>query len=223
MDAEELRSKYNSYFSSGKNAWTSSDLTKTKKVASQTLTWAKDLGFKHKNITLLDVGCATGFYTESFRLLGCTVTGLDYSEIAIEQASDKFPHCNFVQMNGFDPVFAQKFDMIFCRGFSGANTHDLNFLAQWINKYLAILRDNGLFVFAYSSDFSGKEKDGEIVNLSKDELASLAKLLNGRHRATHNFYYFGFISKMKKMVDRYLLKKQVKDYFYMFIQKAEVL
>lgn len=220
MDAEQLRSTYNTYFSSGKNAWTSNDLIKTKKVARRTLSWFKALNAETRPLKVLDVGCATGFYTESFRLLGCVVTGLDYSEVAVEQARKNFPHCTFVQMNGFEPAFDEHFDLIFCRGFSGANTHDLNFLARWINKYLALLNDNGCFVFAYSSDFSGKEKPGEIVNLSKKELTALAELLHGEHRATHYFYYFGGLSKIKKLIDRYVFRKHVKDYFYMFIQKV---
>jgi len=219
MDAEGLRSTYNTYFSSGKNLWTSSDMTKTRKVADRTLQWIRNLGYPKSKPELLDVGCATGYYTESFRLAGCKVTGLDYSEIAVEQAKKNFPECTFIQMNGFEPSFTRKFDVIFCRGFSGANTHDLNFIAGWMNKYMSFLTDGGFFVFAYSSDFSGKEKEGEIVNLSQAELKALIAMVNGKHRTTHFFYYFGFISKLKRWVDRYVLRKTVKDYFYVFIQK----
>src|SRR6187549_2519493 len=219
MDAEGLRSTYNTYFSSGKNLWTSSDMIKTKKVADCTLQWLRNLGYKKAKIDLLDVGCATGYYTESFRLSGCNVTGLDYSEIAVEQAQKNFPKCTFIQMNGFEPAFTQKFDVIFCRGFSGANTHDLNFIAGWINKYMNFLTEGGFFVFAYSSDFSGKEKEGEIVNLSRTELKSLIGLVKGEHQTTHFFYYFGLISKLKRWVDRSILRKTMKDYFYIFIQK----
>ncbi len=219
MDAEGLRSTYNTYFSSEKNIWTSNDLTKTRKVVGRTLYWLRNLGYKKTNFTVLDVGCATGYYTESFRLFGYKSTGLDYSEVAVEQAKKNFPICTFIQMNGFEPAFNQKFDVIFCRGFSGANTHDLNFIATWINKYMALLSDEGFFVFAYSSDFSGKEREGEIVNLSKPELQSLITLIKGKHRATRFFYYFGLISKLKRLADRYVFRKTVKDYFYVFIQK----
>lgn len=219
MDAEGLRSTYNTYFSSGKNLWTSSDLTKTNKVADRTLKWLRNLGYKKTNINLLDVGCATGYYTESFRLQGCNVVGLDYSEVAVDQAKKNFPSSAFIQMNGFEPIFDQKFDVIFCRGFSGANTHDLNFIAGWINKYMAFLSDQGFFVFAYSSDFSGKEKEGEIVNLSQKELDMLITLVKGKHLATRYFYYFGVVSKLKRWMERNVLNKIVKDYFYVFIQK----
>ncbi|MEO7989846.1 MAG: class I SAM-dependent methyltransferase [Chryseolinea sp.] len=219
MDAEGLRSTYNTYFSSGKNIWTSNDLRKTEKVARRTLEWMRDLGYKKSNLQILDVGCATGFYTEAFRLQNCHVTGLDYSEIVIEQARQKFPACEFIHMNGFEPSFNRKFDLIFCLGFSGANTHDLEFIAGWINKYMPYLSDNGFFVFGYSSDFSGKEKEGAIVNLSRMEICTLVTLINGKHRATHLFYYFRFVSKLKRLIERHIFGKTVKDYFYIFLQK----
>ncbi len=219
MDAEGLRSTYNTYFSSGKNIWTSNDLIKTKKVARRTLQWLRNLGYKKTNLEVLDVGCATGFYTEAFRLQNCKVTGLDYSEIVLEQAKQKFPACEFIHMNGFEPAFNKKFDLIFCLGFSGANTHDLKFIAGWINKYMPYLSDGGFFVLGYSSDFSGKEKEVEIVNLSKAELNTLVSLVDGKYRATKLFYYFRLVSKLKRLIERSIFRKTVKDYFYIFIQK----
>lgn len=218
MDAEKLRSTYNQYFSVDKNIWSSTDQKKTLKVASKTLQWLKKLRNQNTALSLLDVGCATGFYTEAFRLLGANTIGLDYSEVAIDQAKKKFPACRFVQMNGFDPHFNETFDVIFCRGFSGANTHDLEFIALWMNKYMKYLKPDGFFVFAYSSNFSGVETEGEIVNHSEKELKTLVSKINGKYRGTFLFYYFGLISQLKRAIQK-TLDKKVKDYFYIYIQK----
>jgi SAM-dependent methyltransferase len=219
MDAENLRSIYNQYFSQGSSAWSSTDLRKTKKVVDRTLYWLKKSGFSKSNPSVLDIGCAVGYYTESFRLAGCASLGLDYSEVAVQQAAQRFPACRFVQMNGFEPVFSETFDVAFCRGFSGANTHDLKFIAGWINKYMQYISPGGYFILAYSSDFSGKEKEGETVNFSRAELDSLVKLIKGSHRGTYIFYYFRFVSKIKRSFEKYVLRKKVKDYFYILIQK----
>jgi SAM-dependent methyltransferase len=218
MDAEKLRDTYDRYFSGDKNKWSSTDKRKTIKVAKATLGWARRLGFKKINPTLLDIGCATGFYTEAFRLEGCISTGLDYSTIAIEKAKAQFPACNFVQMNGFEPEFEQQFDLMFCRGFSGTNTHDLDFIASWINKYLKFLATGGFFILAYSSNFSGIEEPGTTVNHSKHELEVLSKKIEGDYRGLFIFYYFGWFSRTKRKIEK-LFKKDTRDYFYLFIQK----
>lgn len=220
MDAENLRQTYNRYFSQEKNTWTSSDSKKTKKVARNSVRWLKQVGFAGRPGKFLDVGCATGFYTEAFRTLGFQATGLDYSEEAVRQATQNFPACAFVQMNGFEPTFQEKFDLIFCRGFSGANTHDLDFISSWANKYLETLQPGGFFILAYSSDFSGKEKNGETVNLSREELEALAAKVQAKFCGLFIFYYFGWVSKLKRTIQKIFLKKKVKDYYYMLFRKV---
>lgn len=220
MDAENLRQTYNRYFSQEKNVWTSSDKKKTVKVARKTVQWIKQSGYTDVNGKFLDVGCATGFYTEAFRTLGFQSTGLDYSEEAVKQATKNFPNCNFIQMNGFDPKLSERYNLIFCRGFSGANTHDLDFIASWINKYINSLEPGGFFILGYSSDFSGKEKEGETVNMSQQELEALVSKVQATYSGLHIFYYFGWISKLKRIAEKTLLKKKVKDYYYVLFRRA---
>lgn len=218
MDAEKLRATYNAYFSGGKNLWTSTDRKKTKKVARQVLTWIRSVGFSENRTSVLDVGCATGYYTEAFRQLGCEATGLDYADVAVQQAAANFPLCRFVQMNGFEPVFTEKFDLVFCRGFSGANTHDLSFIATWVNKYIHQLSEGGFFVLGYSSNFSGVEKVGETVNLSKQEIQELIEKVNAVYCGMHIFHYFGWLSQLKKNVTRTIFRRKEKDYFYLLFR-----
>ena len=219
MDAEQLRSTYNEYFSQSRNLWSSTDLKRTLKIARRTMKWLREFGLNKKALKVLDVGCGTGFYTESFRKLGCDTIGLDYSEIALEKAMNHFPDCRFIQMNGFEPKFSECFDMVFCRGFSGANTHDLVFIAQWINRYMQYINQGGFFIFSYSSNFTGKEKEGETVNLTMEEILSLVRLIDGNYRGIHFFYYFGLLSKIKKALRKKLMKKTEKEYYSLFIQK----
>jgi SAM-dependent methyltransferase len=218
MDAEKLRDIYNDRFQKNLDNWSSSDIRKTFTVAKRTLRWLRRLGMDGQGLKVLDVGCATGYYTEAFRLLGCEATGLDYSEVGLQRAKEKFPKCTFVQMNGFEPILANTFDVIFCRGFSGANTHDLNFIASWVDKYFPYLNKNGFFVLSASTNFTGVEREGEMVNLSWDELKKLSSLVKGKYRGTFLFYYLGLISKIKRNFEKIVLRKKVKDYYYTFFQ-----
>ena len=168
---------------------------------------------------VLDVGCGTGFYTEAFRQLGCETIGLDYSEVALEKSKNNFPHCKFIQMNGFEPTLSENFDIVYCRGFSGANTHDLAFIARWLNKYMPYINPGGFFILSYLSNFTGKQKAGETVNLTMDEILALGNLVEGDYRGIRFFYYFGFLSKVKKVVQRKLGNSAVKEDYSVFFQK----
>lgn len=219
MDAEKLRTIYNDRFLGKENKWSSTDLNNTLKIGKRVHKWIKSSGSLKANGSLLDVGCATGYYAEAFRKIGYHVTGIDYSEVAIEQARARFPQCRFIHMNGFEPFFNHKFDVIFCKGFSGANTHDLQFISTWINKYMNYLNEGGCFIFSFSSDFTGKERENETANLTKEEILKLAQLVNGQYKGIHFYYYFGFVSKLKKMAIQKLLKKQAKENYFLVIGK----
>lgn len=219
MNAENLRETYNRYFSSPSNTWSSTDIRKTQKVADQTISWLVKFGHRKGQGKMLDVGCANGYYTEAFRKRGYQAHGLDYSEVALEHARQKFPLCEFIQMNGFEPQLKVNYDLIFCRGFSGVNTHDLSFISGWINKYLTHLSPNGFFVLGYSSDFSGREKKSETVNHSREELDHLVKMIEGKYCDLLIFHYFGIVSQIKKQLMSLILKKKAKEYFYLIIQK----
>lgn len=217
MNPDQLRETYNKYFSSQENKWSSTNPVLTMRVAKQVLKWSKELGLTRKNLTLLDVGCGTGYFTNAFTDLGLKSTGLDYSDIAIAKASKAFPNSQFIHMNGFEPNLHDQYDIIFCRGFSGANTHDLDFIAGWVNRYVKFLSKDGFFVLAYSTDFSGVEKSGETVNHSRDELNELMKKINAKYKGLKIFSYLNWISKLKRWVYAVLLNRQQKVYYYLFL------
>lgn len=219
MNADQLRETYNRYFSGDTNKWSSTNQRETHKIAQTILSWLKEYGFSKSGATLLDVGCGTGFFTKAFSNLNIKSTGLDYSEVALQKAKDLFQNVPFIQMNGFEPHLDSQFDIIFCRGFSGFNTHDLGFVSGWVNRYLPYLSENGYFILGYSSDFTGKEKQGETVNHSKDELKRLAEQVEADLMGIKEFSYLGIISVLKRWVYSNVFGKQQKVYFYLFFRR----
>lgn len=218
MDIEKLRDTYNHRFSHDQN-WISGDHKKAIKVAARTIEWIRKGGYTKKSVKLLDVGCGNGIYSEAFRLRGCSVTGLDYSEVAVSHAARLYPSCRFIHMNGFQPVFNESFDVIFCKGFSGSNTHDLAFIADWINKYMLYLDQGGFFVLSYTTDFTGIERESETINLTYDELDQLKDLIHGKFSGLHFFYYFGMLSRLKKYLTGKMFGKKSKAEYYMLFRK----
>ncbi|MFN7493234.1 MAG: class I SAM-dependent methyltransferase [Cyclobacteriaceae bacterium] len=219
MNAEELKKIYNENFLSRSNRWSTSSNTRSLKIASHINAQIKILAKNCDLKKLLDVGCATGYYSDAFQKIGFEVTGLDYSDVAVKLAKEKFPRCHFVQMNGFEPEFTSKFDVIFCKGFSGFNTHDLNFISSWANQYISLLNPNGILVIGYSSNFSGQENLNETVNHTKKELVSLQGLIKAKYCGQSIFHYFGTISRIKKFVFRILLRSNKKIEYYLYFQK----
>ena len=218
MNAEQLRETYNEYFSRKTNRWSSTNPRETSKIADNILKWLKQFGLSKEALILLDVGCGTGFFTKAFRDLNINSIGLDYSEVAIQKAQKLFSDISFIQMNGFDPKLNRQFDLIFCRGFSGFNTHDLNFVASWVNRYVPYLTKGGYFILGYSSDFSGKEMEGETVNHSKSELIALTGKVNADFLGMKVFSYLGWISIVKRWIYSTILGRPQKAYFYLFFK-----
>ncbi len=67
-------------------------------------------------LSVLDVGCGTGFYLEQWRALGVTsMAGLDISDWAVAQLAQTYPHATFYRGNVGSPDLSlpvQAFDVI---------------------------------------------------------------------------------------------------------------
>ncbi|VDG72439.1 methyltransferase domain-containing protein [Clostridium carnis] len=122
--------------------------------------------------TLLDVGCAIGYFTEAFRINGFDSTGIDYSEIGIKEGEKMFPKCRFKVMNAFNPEFKdEKFNIILMRGLTILlHNHDIDFIAEFLDKYEPYIKENGVMIVAFYSNFTGLESKNETINLSKEEM-----------------------------------------------------
>lgn len=53
---------------------------------------------------VLDVGAGTGFYVDRWLGMGAEVTGLDLTEVAVEELTRSFPHARFVQADIGGPI-----------------------------------------------------------------------------------------------------------------------
>jgi SAM-dependent methyltransferase len=216
-DAEYLRRVYNERYHGSASNWTSEDIKQCRRLASRITNWA---GFRHsEGLSMLDVGCALGYYTKAFSMLGMKSFGLDYSEVAIERARKLFPECTFFHMDGFNPNLDINFDLIFCKGFSGANTHDLNKVAEWSGKYLRYLNPGGKFIFSYSTDYSGRETGEETVNWSKEEILRYIDLVPARFERMKHFNKPGPITLAASEIQNFLSGEKVKRYFYIIFSK----
>lgn len=217
-DAEYLRQKYNERFRGPSGSWTSEDLKKCRSVAARIKHWT--FRGNSSGLSMLDVGCALGYYTKAFFLEGFRSSGLDYSEVAIERARELHPECTFIHADGFNPDPEKKYDLIFCKGFSGANTHDLSFVSDWSNKYINILKPGGKFVFAFTTDYSGKEKGEETVNWTRKEILDYTFLVNAELTGIKNYYRYFILSKIFAEILSILKRKKFKNYFYIIFSKT---
>jgi SAM-dependent methyltransferase len=120
------------------------------------------IGTCGRGVEVLDVGCGLGYYTKALSSMGATVTGLDFSETAIELARTTFPECQFRQGSWPDDVAkGPQFDLIWMVNFSLMNTFDVDFINErLLSEALHRLKPNGFLVIGWNSDFSGRTIGG---------------------------------------------------------------
>jgi len=107
---------------------------------------------------ILDVGSGLGYYTKALSLTGASVTGIDFSEAAIETAKATFSDCQFSHGAWPDDVPADpKFDLIWTINFSFINTFDVDFIQQrLVSEAMLRLKPGGCLVIGWNTDFSGR-------------------------------------------------------------------
>ena len=183
---EKIRENYNRNYSQKRDRWSIHDLKNANKIIGYIL---KKTSINTQNSIpyALDVGCAKGHITEALRLHGFKAYGIDYSDVAISIAKQNFPSCTFYHMDGFNPNFKEKFDLILVRGFSGTNTHNIDFIADFSKKYINLLKKDGIYIIGFRTNFSGIEKGKEMANLTFNEINKLNQKLNYK---LINLYYF---------------------------------
>lgn len=110
------------------------------------------------NAKVLDVGCATGFYTEQLHLLGVTSIGVDISRVGISRGRSNYPHLPFVVADAFRlPLVASSFDALFMSGCSLTNTRDFEAIQSFFLGLTDYLKDNGSLIVLSATDFSGRQ------------------------------------------------------------------
>jgi SAM-dependent methyltransferase len=124
---------------------------------------ASGFGLRDLNgANVLDVGCGLGYYTKALSLTGAKVTGLDFSDAAIEAARTTFPECQFSRGSWPDDIAPRaEFDLIWMVNFSLMNTFDVNVIRdQLVREAMLRLKPGGTLVVGWNSDFSGRVVDG---------------------------------------------------------------
>ena len=111
---------------------------------------------------VLDVGSGLGYYTKALAATGANVTGIDFSDVAIDTARATFPDCRFNQASWPEDLASDtKFDVIWMVNFSLMNTFDVDFINDQLIREAALrLKRNGYLVVGWNSDFSGKSVGG---------------------------------------------------------------
>jgi SAM-dependent methyltransferase len=121
---------------------------------------------------VLDVGCATGYYSAQFRALGCDVTGIDLSATGIRRAQERYPDIAFDVMDATQLTFPTgSFDLVFALGVSLMNTHALGDIRMWLTRSLRVLRPGGALALLGGSNLSGgPSAHSDWLNHTWDEL-----------------------------------------------------
>jgi SAM-dependent methyltransferase len=111
---------------------------------------------------VLDVGSGLGFYTKALSLVGADVTGVDFSETAVDAARATFPDCRFKCAAWPDDIEAvPAYDLIWMVNFSLMNTFDVKFIKEaLIDQAMQRLTAGGTLVVGWNSNFSGQVVEG---------------------------------------------------------------
>ena len=108
--------------------------------------------------SVLDVGCGQGFFSHLLAKNGMSVYGIDISETGIHEARASYGHLGikFEVADFRCAQFPAKFDCIFVRACSLYNTKQFPLDKEPTQTLLRLLRDGGVFIFLYGSNFSSK-------------------------------------------------------------------
>ena len=131
---------------------------------------------RHPGFKALDVGAGLGFYTKALAIAGADVTGIDFSESAIDAARATFPECKFEYASWPDDVTAEpSYDLIWMVNFSLMNTFDVHFIKEaLVEQAILRLTKGGALVVGWNSDFSGRVVGG-YSHWSLDTLRDLGR------------------------------------------------
>tara|TARA_B100000686_G_C16741987_1_gene947129 strand:+ start:673 stop:1398 length:726 start_codon:yes stop_codon:yes gene_type:complete len=138
----------------------------------------------------LDIGCGSGYLTDTLYEQGFSSTGFDLSEEAIRIAKQKFPErSKYFVGDGARPADyfeTEKFDLIIAREFHPfTRINDPDFQMDLIESYLNLLNSGGVMVIAHS----------ERVDYLDTALVNEWANSNGFH--TVGPYHFSLLKRLK--------------------------
>jgi len=163
----------------------------------------KYISSKDKNISILEIGCSTGYTTAYIQKIGYTnMLGIDISSSAIDYASSTFG--NFYALKEKE----KKYDVIFHTGLIGCVDEPIDFL----NHYLNLLTTHGVMFFNAPNVASVQETDELWVSTPPPDLIYLfeknvfCKVLDKKYNIVVSNTLTP-ISILRKHINRYKNKK----------------
>jgi len=110
---------------------------------------------------VLDVGCGQGLLSHLFNKYGMRVHGIDISETGVRLAEERYGSSGltFEAADINTAVFPVKFDCIFVRSCSLHNTKEFAKYNDATSALLRHLKEDGVLIFAYNSNFSSKTSE----------------------------------------------------------------
>ncbi len=149
---ERLRVYYDRFFESSE--FRHYDDRATRKILRSLL---RKAGIRNPK-TVLDLGCATGFYTDQFGILGLRAVGVDISRVGLMRGREMYPDIPFVagDVAGL-PFRRSSFDVLFMSGCSLTNTRDFPSIRSFFSGLTDYLTNAGSLIVLSASDFSGDE------------------------------------------------------------------
>jgi hypothetical protein len=219
LDKEISKRIYDENYRQKVDSWSDNNIKFTDRIIRRVNRFLTKQGFViQHDMKSLDVGCAKGHFTESLRKSGFDSYGFDISETAIKLAEATFPHCHFFVHDGYEPELQDKYSLVFMKGFSGTNTHDLDFVKVMCNRYIDSLLPDGWLIVAYSTDFSGVEKGNETANWSRGEILTVGRSLKDVDLiAIRYFSHSKFWLIVRSMMNIVGIRR--KTFFYLFFKK----
>jgi SAM-dependent methyltransferase len=153
LDAKEVLSYYDEFYSSGDFKYYPEKLTKK----FFTGIFAKCGINSPYSGRILDVGCGTGFYCNIFHEMGFHPVGIDFSSTAIEKAREKYPLLEFHVADALNlPFEPGSFNFILSYGCSVVSTHDLSKIHTYLRGLIALLKSGGWLLVIGGSNLTGR-------------------------------------------------------------------
>jgi 2-polyprenyl-3-methyl-5-hydroxy-6-metoxy-1,4-benzoquinol methylase len=136
--------------------------------------------------TILDLGCATGWFTEQLSQLG-SATGVDLSEHAIAIAKDRFPKVDYIAGNFFEmPLPTAHYDLVVTQEVVAHVPNQQNF----VRRLAEILKPGGSLVITTANKFVM-----ERVDFGPDPDEHIKKWLTMRELQALLAPHFGILRK----------------------------
>jgi len=122
--------------------------------------------FPHLNgEKVLDLGCGYGLYTNYFKNIGGKATGIDGSEVMINEAHQLYPDCNFFISDITKPLDFDDgtFDIIF----SNQVLMDIENIETVFSECHRILKTGGIFYYSivHPAFYDGNWLENENIDL----------------------------------------------------------